>query len=66
MCAIHAHVQATGSTVVLNLGDQFGDQFGDLEGGYAERAVKLPNPGYYRRNRSAPGAVERLARAAGC
>lgn len=38
-----AHIAATGSTIVLNLGDQFSD----LEGGYAERPVKLPNPMYY-------------------
>ena len=25
----------------------FGDQFSDLIGGYADRAVKLPNPTYY-------------------
>ncbi|MBW8749935.1 MAG: hypothetical protein JF565_00720 [Propionibacteriales bacterium] len=25
----------------------FGDQFFDLIGGYADRAVKLPNPTYY-------------------
>jgi len=38
-----AHIEATGSTIVLNLGDQFSD----LEGGHAERPVKLPNPMYY-------------------
>jgi predicted secreted acid phosphatase len=38
-----AHIAATGNTIVLNLGDQFSD----LEGGYAERPVKLPNPMYY-------------------
>ncbi len=38
-----AHIEATGAHIVLNLGDQFSD----LEGGYAERPVKLPNPMYY-------------------
>ncbi|GAB3568427.1 HAD family acid phosphatase [Amycolatopsis endophytica] len=38
-----AHIEAEGATVVLNLGDQYSD----LEGGHAERAVKLPNPMYY-------------------
>ncbi|WP_020661934.1 HAD family acid phosphatase [Amycolatopsis benzoatilytica] len=38
-----AHIQATGAHIVLNLGDQFSD----LEGGYADRPVKLPNPMYY-------------------
>ncbi|GAA1967515.1 HAD family acid phosphatase [Amycolatopsis minnesotensis] len=38
-----AHIASTGTTIVLNLGDQFSD----LEGGYAEKPVKLPNPMYY-------------------
>lgn len=38
-----AHIEATGETIVLNLGDQYSD----LEGGHAERPVKLPNPMYY-------------------
>ncbi|WP_033291939.1 HAD family acid phosphatase [Amycolatopsis jejuensis] len=38
-----AHIQATGSHIVLNIGDQFSD----LEGGYADHPVKLPNPMYY-------------------
>ena len=38
-----AHIEATGAHIVLNLGDQFSD----LEGGYAERPVKLPNPMYF-------------------
>jgi hypothetical protein len=38
-----AHIQATGAHIVLNVGDQFSD----LEGGYADRPVKLPNPMYY-------------------
>ncbi|MFQ6266049.1 HAD family acid phosphatase [Kutzneria viridogrisea] len=37
------HIESLGDTVVLNLGDQFSD----LDGGHAERPVKLPNPMYY-------------------
>ena len=33
----------TGDTIVANVGDQFSD----LWGGYADRAVKLPNPTYF-------------------
>ena len=32
-----------GYTVILSMGDQLSD----LEGGYAERTFKLPNPVYY-------------------
>ncbi|MGK3204645.1 HAD family acid phosphatase [Amycolatopsis sp. MEPSY49] len=38
-----AHIEATGAKIVLNVGDQFSD----LEGGYALRPIKLPNPMYY-------------------
>lgn len=38
-----AHIEATGVKIVLNLGDQFSD----IEGGYALRPTKLPNPMYY-------------------
>ncbi|WP_026360938.1 HAD family acid phosphatase [Amycolatopsis nigrescens] len=38
-----AHLESTGATVLLNVGDQYSD----LEGGHAERSVKLPNPMYY-------------------
>ncbi|GHF21449.1 hypothetical protein GCM10017786_64290 [Amycolatopsis deserti] len=38
-----AHIESTGATIVLNLGDQYSD----LDGGHAERPVKLPNPMYY-------------------
>ncbi|MFB9907936.1 HAD family acid phosphatase [Allokutzneria oryzae] len=38
-----AHLEAQGDTVLLSVGDQFSD----LEGGHAERLVKLPNPMYY-------------------
>ena len=39
-----AHIEDDlGYTVVAN----YGDQYSDLLGGYADRAVKLPNPTYY-------------------
>jgi len=38
-----AHVAAQGYHIVANLGDQFSD----LIGGYADHAIKLPNPTYY-------------------
>ena len=38
-----AHVEGLGYTIIAN----FGDQFSDLKGGYADRAMKLPNPTYY-------------------
>lgn len=31
----------------LHIIANFGDQFSDLQGGYADKAVKLPNPTYY-------------------
>lgn len=37
------HIESQGSTIVLNIGDQYSD----LQGGHAERPVKLPNPMYY-------------------
>jgi acid phosphatase len=36
-------IAALGYTIIVNVGDQRSD----LEGGYAERAYKLPNPFYY-------------------
>jgi predicted secreted acid phosphatase len=41
--AVRAHVEDQGYDIIAN----FGDQFSDLIGGYADRAVKLPNPTYY-------------------
>jgi acid phosphatase len=38
-----AKIAAHGYTIIVNVGDQQSD----LEGGYAERAYKLPNPFYY-------------------
>ena len=41
--AVRRYVESQGYDIVAN----FGDQFSDLIGGYADRAVKLPNPTYY-------------------
>ena len=38
-----AYIESQGYEIVGN----FGDQFSDLEGGYADKAFKLPNPNYY-------------------
>ena len=38
-----AHIESLGYDIVAN----FGDQFSDLEGGFADRTFKLPNPNYY-------------------
>ena len=39
-----------------------GDQFSDLQGGYADKALKLPNPTYYLPSPNLPGVREpRLA-----
>jgi predicted secreted acid phosphatase len=37
------HIEDLGYDVVAN----FGDQYSDLEGGYADRTYKLPNPTYF-------------------
>jgi len=37
------HIESLGYDVVAN----FGDQYSDLEGGYADKTYKLPNPTYY-------------------
>ncbi|MGO4256070.1 HAD family acid phosphatase [Marmoricola sp. RAF53] len=50
--------QDLGYDIVLNVGDQFSD----LQGGYADRALKLPNPTYYLPSANLPGVHEpRLA-----
>jgi len=41
--ATRAHIESLGYDIVGN----FGDQYSDLEGGYADRGFKLPNPNYY-------------------
>ncbi|MFF1572112.1 HAD family acid phosphatase [Leifsonia sp. NPDC058292] len=48
------HIEALGYTVTLNVGDQWSD----LQGGYAERALKLPNPTYYLPSANLPGVTE--------
>lgn len=37
------HIESLGYDIVAN----FGDQYSDLEGGYAHRTFKMPNPMYY-------------------
>jgi hypothetical protein len=37
------HIEATGYDIVAN----FGDQFSDLEGGFADKTFKIPNPMYF-------------------
>ncbi|TPW74310.1 hypothetical protein FJ657_16555 [Schumannella soli] len=46
--------QDLGYTITLNIGDQFSD----LQGGYAERTLKLPNPTYYLPSANLPGVSE--------
>jgi len=41
--ATRAHIESLGYDIVAN----FGDQFSDLEGGYADRTFKMPNPTYF-------------------
>lgn len=40
---VRKKITEAGSRIVLNVGDQYSD----LEGGYAERSLKLPNPFYF-------------------
>jgi predicted secreted acid phosphatase len=49
------HIESLGYDIALNVGDQFSD----LEGGYADRALKLPNPTYYLPSANLPGVVEK-------
>jgi predicted secreted acid phosphatase len=37
------HIESLGYDILAN----FGDQYSDLDGGYADKSVKLPNPMYY-------------------
>ena len=46
--------QDLGYDIVLNVGDQWSD----LQGGYADRALKLPNPTYYLPSPNLPGVDE--------
>ena len=41
--ATRAHIESLGYEIVAN----FGDQFSDLEGGFADKTFKLPNPTYF-------------------
>ncbi len=41
--ATRAHIESLGFNIVAN----FGDQFSDLNGGFADRTFKLPNPMYF-------------------
>ena len=40
---VRAHIEDLGYEIVGN----FGDQFRDLEGGFADKMFKLPNPNYF-------------------
>ena len=40
---VRAHIEDLGYEIVGN----FGDQFSDLEGGFADKTFKLPNPNYF-------------------
>jgi predicted secreted acid phosphatase len=40
---VRAHIESLGYEIVAN----FGDQFSDLEGGFADKTFKLPNPNYF-------------------
>jgi predicted secreted acid phosphatase len=48
------HIQDLGYTITLNVGDQWSD----LQGGFAERILKLPNPTYYLPSPDLPGVSE--------
>ncbi|WP_431277032.1 HAD family acid phosphatase [Leifsonia poae] len=48
------HIEDLGYTITLNVGDQWSD----LQGGYAQRALKLPNPTYYLPSANLPGVSE--------
>ncbi len=49
-----AHIESLGYTIEFNLGDQWSD----LQGGYARRVIKLPNPTYYLPSADLPGVNE--------
>jgi len=40
---VRAHIESLGWDIVAN----FGDQFSDLNGGFASRTFKMPNPNYF-------------------
>jgi hypothetical protein len=37
------HIESLGYDIVAN----FGDQYSDLDGGYADKTFKVPNPTYF-------------------
>ena len=41
--ATRAHIESLGYDIVAN----FGDQFSDLNGGFADKTFKMPNPSYF-------------------
>ena len=45
------HIEKLGYDIVLNVGDQWSD----LQGGYADKVLKLPNPTYYLPSPNLPG-----------
>ena len=51
------HIEDLGYDIVLNVGDQWSD----LQGGYADRTLKLPNPTYYLPSPTCPGCEPWLA-----
>jgi predicted secreted acid phosphatase len=48
------YIESQGYEIVLNVGDQWSD----LQGGYADRTLKLPNPTYYLPSPNLPGVSE--------
>jgi predicted secreted acid phosphatase len=48
------YIESQGYEIVLNVGDQWSD----LQGGYADRSLKLPNPTYYLPSPNLPGVSE--------
>ncbi|GAA1444546.1 HAD family acid phosphatase [Leifsonia poae] len=48
------HIESLGYDIALNVGDQWSD----LQGGYADRALKLPNPTYYLPSANLPGVSQ--------
>ena len=48
------HIEELGYDISLNVGDQWSD----LQGGYADKTLKLPNPTYYLPSANLPGVSE--------
>jgi predicted secreted acid phosphatase len=48
------HIESLGYDITLNVGDQWSD----LQGGFADRVLKLPNPTYYLPSANLPGVHE--------